>query len=75
MQHIVKSLTVENVPYEMFSTFSAIFEDVRKVNIAAHTLQYLSQKNLGRDKLFLGQLERDPHFKRNEGHMATDSSG
>ncbi|TDL22102.1 hypothetical protein BD410DRAFT_748785 [Rickenella mellea] len=32
-QHIIKSLSVHNVPYEMFSTFSAIFEDVRKVQI------------------------------------------
>ncbi|EPQ51070.1 hypothetical protein GLOTRDRAFT_81686 [Gloeophyllum trabeum ATCC 11539] len=30
-QHIVKSLTVHNVPYEVFSSFSATFEDVRKV--------------------------------------------
>ncbi|KAI0045686.1 hypothetical protein FA95DRAFT_1495126 [Auriscalpium vulgare] len=32
-QHIVKSLTVENVPYEVFSTFSATFEVVRKVEV------------------------------------------
>ncbi|KDQ62554.1 hypothetical protein JAAARDRAFT_30458 [Jaapia argillacea MUCL 33604] len=32
-QHIVKSLTVDNVPYEVFSTFSATFEDVRKVQV------------------------------------------
>lgn len=31
-QHITKSLTVENVPYEVFSTFSATFEVVRKVS-------------------------------------------
>ena len=31
-QHIVKSLTVTNVPYEVFSSFSAAFEDVRKVS-------------------------------------------
>ena len=31
-QHITKLLTVENVPYEVFSTFSATFEVVRKVN-------------------------------------------
>ena len=30
-QHIIKSLTVENVAYEVFSDFSATFEDVRKV--------------------------------------------
>ena len=30
-QHITKLLTVENVPYEVFSTFSATFEVVRKV--------------------------------------------
>lgn len=30
-QHIIKSLTVHNVAYEVFSTFSAAFEDVRKV--------------------------------------------
>lgn len=29
--HIIKSLTVENVAYEVFSDFSAAFEDVRKV--------------------------------------------
>ena len=29
-QHIVKSLTVTNVAYEVFSSFSATFEDVRK---------------------------------------------
>ena len=30
-QHIVKSLTVDNVTYEVFSAFSVAFEDVRKV--------------------------------------------
>lgn len=30
-QHIIKSLTVDNVAYEVFSDFSAAFEDVRKV--------------------------------------------
>lgn len=30
-RHIVQSLTVENVAYEVFSDFSAAFEDVRKV--------------------------------------------
>ncbi|GBE83235.1 hypothetical protein SCP_0502820 [Sparassis crispa] len=32
-QHIVKSLSVDNVAYEVFSTFSAAFEDVRKVQV------------------------------------------
>lgn len=32
-QFIIKSLTVENVPYEVFSTFSTAFEEVRKVQI------------------------------------------
>lgn len=32
-QHIVKSLTVANVPYEVFSSFSAAFEEVRKVQV------------------------------------------
>lgn len=32
-QHIVKSLTVTNVPYEVFSSFSAAFEDIRKVQV------------------------------------------
>ncbi|KAI0036478.1 hypothetical protein K488DRAFT_41045 [Vararia minispora EC-137] len=32
-EHIIKSLTVENVPYEVFSTFSATFEAVRKVEV------------------------------------------
>ncbi|KAI0263963.1 hypothetical protein BC834DRAFT_924778 [Gloeopeniophorella convolvens] len=32
-EHITKSLTVENVPYEVFSTFSATFEVVRKVEV------------------------------------------
>jgi len=32
-QHIVKSLTVTNVAYEVFSSFSATFEDVRKVQV------------------------------------------
>ncbi|KAI0084787.1 hypothetical protein BDY19DRAFT_1077254 [Irpex rosettiformis] len=33
-QHIVKSLTVDNVAYEVFSDFSAAFEDVRKIEVA-----------------------------------------
>ncbi|KAF7795370.1 hypothetical protein EIP86_006527 [Pleurotus ostreatoroseus] len=33
-QHIIKSLTVENVAYEVFSHFSAAFDDVRKVEIS-----------------------------------------
>jgi len=32
-QFIIRSLTVENVPYEVFSTFSAAFEEVRKVQV------------------------------------------
>ncbi|KAH7885226.1 hypothetical protein F5I97DRAFT_1810553 [Phlebopus sp. FC_14] len=32
-QHIQKSLTVENIPYEMFSPFAATFPDVRKVQM------------------------------------------
>ncbi|GJJ09526.1 hypothetical protein Clacol_003749 [Clathrus columnatus] len=31
--YIVKSLTAFNVPYEVFSSFSAMFEDVRKVQV------------------------------------------
>ncbi|RPD77408.1 hypothetical protein L226DRAFT_532213 [Lentinus tigrinus ALCF2SS1-7] len=37
-QHIVKSLTVDTVVHEVFSAFSAAFEDVRKVE-----LQYMSE--------------------------------
>ncbi|KAI0338892.1 hypothetical protein BDW22DRAFT_1336950 [Trametopsis cervina] len=33
-QQIIKSLTVDNVAYEVFSDFSAAFEDVRKVEVA-----------------------------------------
>ncbi|KAF9778754.1 hypothetical protein BJ322DRAFT_1092448 [Thelephora terrestris] len=32
-QFIIKSLTVENVPFEVFSTFSVAYEEVRKVQI------------------------------------------
>ncbi|KAF8798781.1 hypothetical protein BYT27DRAFT_7202475 [Phlegmacium glaucopus] len=32
-QHIIKSLTVENIAYEIFSPFAAAFEEVRKVEI------------------------------------------
>lgn len=32
-QHINKSLTAENIAYEVFSDFSAAFEDVRKVEV------------------------------------------
>ncbi|EKM51633.1 uncharacterized protein PHACADRAFT_101599 [Phanerochaete carnosa HHB-10118-sp] len=32
-QHIIKSLAVDNVAYEVFSDFSAAFEDVRKVEV------------------------------------------
>lgn len=32
-QHIVKSLTVTNVSHEVFSSFSAAFEEIRKVQI------------------------------------------
>jgi len=32
-QHITKSLTVTNVPYEIFSSFSAQFDEVRKVEV------------------------------------------
>ncbi|TFK73606.1 hypothetical protein BDN72DRAFT_834480 [Pluteus cervinus] len=32
-QHIFKSLTIENIPYEVFSPFAAAFEDIRKVQI------------------------------------------
>ncbi|EJT98517.1 hypothetical protein DACRYDRAFT_24540 [Dacryopinax primogenitus] len=32
-QHITKSLTTTNVPYEIFSSFSAHFDEVRKVEV------------------------------------------
>lgn len=32
-QHIQKSLTVENIPFEVFSPFSATFAEVRKVQV------------------------------------------
>ncbi|KAH0832106.1 hypothetical protein J3R83DRAFT_13015 [Lanmaoa asiatica] len=32
-QHIQKSLTVENIPFEVFSPFSATFADVRRVQV------------------------------------------
>ncbi|KAJ9109870.1 hypothetical protein QFC19_001849 [Naganishia cerealis] len=32
-QHIVSQLTVQNIPYEVFSQFSATYEDVRKVEV------------------------------------------
>ncbi|EAU85915.2 hypothetical protein CC1G_02938 [Coprinopsis cinerea okayama7 len=32
-QHIVKSLTVHNIAYEVFSPFSAVFDEIRKVEI------------------------------------------
>ncbi|KZO99519.1 hypothetical protein CALVIDRAFT_544516 [Calocera viscosa TUFC12733] len=32
-QHITKSLTITNVPYEIFSSFSAHFDEVRKVEV------------------------------------------
>lgn len=35
LQFIIKSLTVENVPFEVFSTFSGAFEEVRKVGSVA----------------------------------------
>ena len=33
MQHIQKSLSVENIPHEVFSPFSATFPDIRKVQV------------------------------------------
>jgi len=32
-KHIIKSMTVQNIPHEMFSSFSARFEEVRKVQV------------------------------------------
>jgi len=32
-KHILKSMTIQNTPHEMFSSFSAKFDDVRKVQI------------------------------------------
>jgi len=32
-QHIQKSLTVENIPFEVFSPFSATFAEVRKIQV------------------------------------------
>ncbi|KAG6903149.1 hypothetical protein C0995_004696 [Termitomyces sp. Mi166 len=32
-QHIVKSLTVENIAYEIFTPFAAAFEDIRKIQV------------------------------------------
>ncbi|KAG2362695.1 hypothetical protein BDR07DRAFT_1579515 [Suillus spraguei] len=32
-QHIQKSFTVDNIPYEVFSPFSATFSDIRKVQV------------------------------------------
>ncbi|KAF8133856.1 hypothetical protein EV363DRAFT_1258331 [Boletus edulis] len=33
-QHIQKSLSVENIPYEVFSPFSATFAEVRKIQVS-----------------------------------------
>lgn len=43
MKHIIKSMTVHNVPYEMFSTFSATFEEVRKVSRILSTCMSLTE--------------------------------
>ena len=32
-QHITKSLMVTNVPHEVFSSFSAAFDEIRKVQV------------------------------------------
>lgn len=32
-RYIIRSLTVDNVAYEVFSSFTATFEDVRKVQV------------------------------------------
>ncbi|KII83022.1 hypothetical protein PLICRDRAFT_47435 [Plicaturopsis crispa FD-325 SS-3] len=32
--HIIKSLTAENISYEVFSPFSAAFEDIRKIQVS-----------------------------------------
>ncbi|KAG6813582.1 hypothetical protein H0H92_009626 [Tricholoma furcatifolium] len=32
-QHIVKSLTVENIAYEVFSPFASAFDDIRKIQV------------------------------------------
>jgi hypothetical protein len=32
-QHIQKSFTVDNIPYEVFSPFSATFSDIRKIQV------------------------------------------
>lgn len=32
-QHIQKSLTVDNIPFEVFSPFSATFAEVRKIQV------------------------------------------
>lgn len=37
-QHIIKSLTVENIAYEVFSPFAAAFEQIRKVKLATLSL-------------------------------------
>ncbi|KAI0771134.1 hypothetical protein BD413DRAFT_551227 [Trametes elegans] len=59
-QHIIKSLTVENVANEAFSAFSAAFEDVRKVEIAFMFEHWLDVRkgalmNIGQ-QLRLGKL-------------------
>lgn len=33
-QHILKALTVDNIPYEVFSPFSAAFGEIRKVQVS-----------------------------------------
>lgn len=60
-KHIVKSMTVHNVPYEMFSTFSRTFEDVRKVKRPSRSSAQINhvENSLDANQLLPRELERD----------------
>lgn len=61
-QHIIRSLTVNNVAYEVFSDFSSAFDDVRKVRYRKTSIalpDYLTSCASGRSAIFLGPLGTD----------------
>ena len=52
-------MTIHNVPFEMFSTFSATFEEIRKVLLSVQeiTVSGITDDASDADQFFLGKLE------------------
>ncbi|KAF9454777.1 hypothetical protein P691DRAFT_826991 [Macrolepiota fuliginosa MF-IS2] len=60
-QHITKSLTIENIAYEVFSPFASTFEEIRKVEVAFFLKHWLDIRTSDAMKSVWQQIRNGRH--------------